>query len=114
MILGYGPGGIRVRGGVYASSVLVCADGVFPWSGAVGLENLPEKILELAPLIKGVDLLLVGIGEGGILLSPAERGELRSAGFPQIEVMGFSAACRTFSVLGTEGRRVAAALAFPF
>ncbi|MGB1547223.1 MAG: MTH938/NDUFAF3 family protein [Alphaproteobacteria bacterium] len=56
-----------------------------------------------------VEVLLLGTGQVTCLLPKAVRESLRAKGIA-IEVMDTGAACRTYNVLATEGRLVAAAL----
>ena len=99
---GYGPGFFRVGGDVINGPTLVTADQVAPWGGY-------EDSARLIPLAGQIDVLFVGTGaEMGYL--PADfRAALEEAGIG-VEPMASPAACRTYNVLLSEGRRVAAAL----
>jgi len=99
---GYGPGFFRVAGQVWSGPVLVFAEGVSNWGG------LGDWAAALA--LRGrIDVLFVGMGAEVAHLPPADRALLEAAGFG-VEVMASPAACRTFNVLLSEGRRVAVAL----
>ncbi|MFV0474280.1 MAG: MTH938/NDUFAF3 family protein, partial [Pikeienuella sp.] len=55
------------------------------------------------------DVLLIGMGEDIAPLDRAARAALEAAGLGA-EIMPTGSACRTYNVLLSEGRRVAAAL----
>jgi len=65
----------------------------------------------LAPVIArgGVEILLLGCGRRMAMVPSALRARLKAAGIV-VDAMDTGAACRTYSVLLAEGRRVAAAL----
>ena len=60
-------------------------------------------------LAEDVEVLIIGTGNTFELVEPALRIALRQKGIG-VEAMTTPAACRTFNVLLTEGRKVAAAL----
>lgn len=99
---GYGPGFFRVGGQVVEGAICVTAQGARGWGGLADAEAL----LALAGRI---DVILVGTGsEIGHIPAPL-RAALEEAGMG-VETMSSPAACRTFNVLLSEGRRVAAAV----
>jgi uncharacterized protein len=98
---GYGPGFFRVGGGVIEGAMLVTADSARSWAG----------LADTAPLLalRGkVDVIFVGTGAEMAHLPPALRSALEGAGIG-VEPMNTPAACRTYNVLLSEGRRVALA-----
>jgi len=109
LIQSYGNGGFRVGGQAYRGSVLVFADETQAWPllDVAGIAS--EALLPVLERQGTLDLLI--LGSGPQLVRPAaEVGRsLRAAGIA-LDVMDTGAACRTFNVLLTEGRRVAAAL----
>ncbi len=98
---GYGPGFFRVGGTVHQGAVLVTPAGVVPWGGLA-------DITTLTALAGTVDVLFVGTGEHIAHLSDDLRAALETAGIGA-EPMASPAACRTYNVLLSEGRRVALA-----
>jgi uncharacterized protein len=104
----YSAEGFRVSGIVYAGPVLVFADRTMIW------ENPQVSIEGLAPVIEhgGVELVLIGLGKRGAPVATALRAALKARGIG-VEAMDTGAACRTYSVLLAEDRRVAAALLLP-
>lgn len=99
---GYGPGFFRVGGEVREGAVLLLPSGVSAWGGYA----------ELAPVLDAadaIDVLFVGTGaEIGYL--PTDMRSLLEASGIGVEVMASPAACRTYNVLLSEGRRIGAAL----
>jgi uncharacterized protein len=111
IIESYGDGRFRVSGTAYASSILVFPDRTLPWAAAgaadISLDNLDA--VAQAAAAGTVDVLLIGCGPRMTLIPSELRRTLRAAGIV-IEPMDTGAACRTYNVLMSEGRRVAAAL----
>ena len=99
---GYGPGFFRVGGQVIRGAALVAETGARGWGGYDDAETLLAVAGE-------VDVIFVGTGARIAPIPPALRGTLEEAGLG-VEIMATDAACRTYNVLLSEGRRVAAAL----
>lgn len=98
---GYAPGAFRVGGALHDGPLLLGPSGVSRWSGLDDLEPL-------ADLAAAIDVLLLGMGSE---IAPPPTGlrirlEALDVG---IEPMASPAACRTYNVLLSEGRRVALA-----
>ena len=108
-IQAYGKGGFTIAGARHAGSVLVLPDRVLPWA-ATDPEVLDEAAFAPLRAVEPVpDILVVGTGAAFVLLPHALRQAIRAWG-PVVEVMTTPAGCRTYNVLLSEGRRVAAAL----
>lgn len=101
-IEGYGPGFFRIGGKKHAAPVLTGATGTMAWGGY-------EDADTLLALVGVVDVLFVGTGDDIAHLPTGLRSRLEEAGIG-VEVMNSPAACRTYNVLLSEGRRVALAL----
>lgn len=99
---GYGPGFFRVGGQAMEGALLVSPAGAEPWGG---LEDT-ALILRHAALI---DVVFIGTGKEPAHLPAAFRAALEEAGLG-VESMASPAACRTYNVLLSEGRRVAVAV----
>jgi uncharacterized protein len=99
---GYGPGFFRIGGKVHHGPVLVLPTGVAAWGGF----DDPEPLLAM---VGALDVLFVGTGPEVAHLPPALRDALEAAGIG-VEAMASPAACRTYNVLLSEGRRVGLAL----
>ncbi len=98
---GYGPGFFRVGGKVHQGAVLTGATGTRAWGGY-------EDGAALLALKGEVDVLFVGTGADIAHLPADLRGALEAAGIG-VEIMNSPAACRTYNVLLSEGRRIALA-----
>jgi uncharacterized protein len=103
-----GPGQLRIGDRTHTTSVIVTATALIaPWRPASVQDLAPldfEPLLALAP-----EVVLLGTGAR----QQFPDAELLRILYQQrigIEVMDTSAACRTYNVLVTEGRNVAAAL----
>ena len=99
---GYGPGFFRIGGEVVEGALTMTPRGVADWGGYT----------DAAPLLAmagEIDVLFVGTG-AEIAHIPADlRKRLETAGLG-VEVMASPAACRTYNVLLSEGRRIGLAL----
>lgn len=99
---GYGPGFFRIGGTVHHGAVAVLPTGPATWGGY-------DDTATLLAVAGQIDVLFVGTG-GDIAHVPAPfRTVLEEAGIG-VEPMASPAACRTYNVLLSEGRRVALAL----
>ncbi|MEL6682646.1 MAG: Mth938-like domain-containing protein [Pseudomonadota bacterium] len=99
---GYGPGFFRIGGERFDGSVAVFASGVQSWGGF----NDTQTVIDQAD---SLDVLFVGTGAEIAHLPNEFRITLEAAGIG-VEPMASPAACRTYSVLLSEGRRIAVAL----
>jgi uncharacterized protein len=99
---GYGPGFFRIGGQVVEGPVTVLPTGVAAWGGYA-------DTAVLIAAAEGLDVLFVGTGAEIAHLPAAFRTTLEEAGLG-VEVMSSPAACRTYNVLLSEGRRVGLAL----
>ncbi len=109
LIEGYGEGGFQVSGERYKGSIIVLPEAVLPWDVADFVAFGPESLAPLVGKQSEIDVLLLGCGPQIALLPRALRESFREQGLAP-EPMDTGAACRTFNVLITEDRRVAAAL----
>ena len=101
-IEGYGPGFFRLDGQVLRGACLITPWDAGPWGG------FGDTAAPLA-LLGRIDVLFVGTG-ADIAHAPKDfRVAMEAAGIG-VEVMNSPAACRTYNVLLSEGRRIAAAL----
>ena len=109
MIDGYPPGGFRVAGTLYQGPMLIWPEGEVPWS----LSRIEDLALAHLDPVRRIDppveVLLIGCGPRMALLPSALRRQIREAGIG-MDAMDTGAACRTYNVLISEGRRAAAAL----
>ncbi|MCI4665840.1 MAG: Mth938-like domain-containing protein [Neomegalonema sp.] len=107
---GYAPGGFRVAGQFIEGAVLLSARGVQHWSAGPAPAGLDMAAAEaVISAVGDVDVLLLGTGAEIAPLPSGFREALTKSGL-RFDVMGAPAACRTYNVLLTEDRRIAAAL----
>ncbi len=99
---GYGPGFFRVGGSVVRGAALVTENGARGWGG---LDD-PQPLLDL---VGEIDVVFIGTGVEIAHIPTGLRSQLEEAGMG-VETMSSPAACRTYNVLLSEGRRVAAAV----
>jgi uncharacterized protein len=108
LVLACGPGRLRIGDRTHTTSVIVTATALIaPWRPSSAQNLAPhdlEPLLGLAP-----EVVLLGTGPRQ-LFPPSELLRILHQQRIGIEVMDTAAACRTYNVLVTEGRNVAAAL----
>lgn len=108
LIRSYGPGQLRIGETMHARSVIVTATTIIaPWRP----EAAPElTTADLEPLLGlGPEVVLLGTGTRQLFPDLQVLRILHEQRIG-VEVMDTAAACRTYNVLVTEGRNVAAAL----
>ncbi|MBI6628382.1 Mth938-like domain-containing protein [Pontibaca salina] len=99
---GYGPGFFRIGGEAIQGAVLAGPRGPRGWGGLADAAPLLDLVGE-------IDVIFIGTGAEIAHIPAALLAELEQAGLG-VEVMGSPAACRTYNVLLSEGRRVALAV----
>lgn len=104
----YGEGRFRISGESYTGSVLVTPESVIP-TPVETLADVDAGSVQSAIGDTVIDILLVGCGGAIPRLDSSFKSAMKAAGI-SAEPMDTGAACRTFNVLVTEGRRVAALL----
>ena len=104
----YGPGGFKISGTVFTGAVLILPDAAQIWPVSSMAEVTPES-LKPAAEHGGIEILLLGCGRRMQMVPRLLRDALRAVGIV-IDTMDTGAACRTYNVLVSEERRVAAAL----
>jgi uncharacterized protein len=109
VIQGYGGGGFRISNQRLTGAVLVTPSLSWTWGISVFEDITLSSFNPLHDNIDKVEILLIGCGPTMRLLPPTLRAGLRDWGIG-VETMDTGAACRTYNVLLSEDRRVAAAL----
>jgi uncharacterized protein len=99
---GYGPGFFRVAGDVIEGPMLATGKRAVSWGGF----DDTEALLALAG---EVDVLFLGTGAEMDFAPKALQSALEGAGIG-VEAMASPAACRTYNITLSEGRRVALAV----
>lgn len=107
-VTGYGPGWIEINAIRHAGALLVQPEAdVLPWPVS-GFEALAATDFEAIAALQP-DLVLLGTGARQRFVHPRLTSALASRRIG-VECMDTAAACRTYNILMTEGRRVLAAL----
>ena len=109
VVQSYGDGRFTVSGAVHEGSILVFPDRVVPLEVTEFAELTVDTLSAVREAADEVEVLLLGCGPRMELVTKALRDPLREAGVV-IEPMDTGAAARTYNVLLSEDRRVAAAL----
>lgn len=106
VVQSYTERGFRISGGEYLGPVLVVEDKVLPFDVRTVADIKPESFAPLEG--RDVSYLIIGCAKSA-MLDAALLTHLKGQGITA-EVMELGAACRTYNVLRTEGRQLAAAL----
>ncbi len=106
----YGDGHFTISGARHQGSLVVTPERILPWPVNDFAAATPESLGLLAVLETPVELLLLGCGVEQAFLRPALRQIFKDRLGLVVECMASGAACRTYNVLVSEDRRVAAAL----
>ncbi len=112
LISHYGPGGISVNGETHSGSLIITPNHLIEnwFDGAPADLNLEhfQTLLSL-PQDDATEIIVLGTGTEHVFPPMSLMAELHAKGIA-LEVMNTRAACRTYSVLVSEQRPVAAAL----
>ena len=108
-IQSYGAGKFVVAGVEHRGPVLVFAEVTVAWDVSDFAGISAESLAPLLERASETDILLFGCGASLMPVPTQIRAQLKAAGI-SVEPMDSGAACRTFNVLLSEDRRVAAAL----
>lgn len=109
IIQSYGPAGFKINGRVHNGGVIVYPEKTLEWLSS-SFSALDESAFDiLVPESNNIDVVLLGTGARQEFFSPKLKQALKEKGL-SVEAMDSGAACRTYNVLMSEGRRVVAAL----
>jgi len=103
----YGAGGFKVAGARRQGSILLFPDRILPWPVAAMADVTADSLRPVTDADPPVEVLIIGCGARHDRLAPSLREAL---GNVAVDVMATGPACRTYNVLASEDRRVAAAL----
>jgi uncharacterized protein len=109
LIQGYDAGGFRIAGIRHPGSVLVLPERTLAWPVAAPEQITAESLAPIRAAEPAVEILVLGCGARFVMIPAGLRAALKADGIV-VEAMATAAACRTFNLLLTEDRRVAAAL----
>lgn len=105
----YGNGGFRFADMSHRGSILALPSGIEAWAATSAAEIDPASLARILDEAAAIEILLIGTGAEMQLLSREARAALSAANL-EPELMATGAAVRTFNVLLSEERAVAAAL----
>ncbi|HEY2416944.1 MAG TPA: MTH938/NDUFAF3 family protein [Steroidobacteraceae bacterium] len=110
LVRSYGGGEVVIAEQRCARPLIITPQRLITDWAATSLSELTEA--QLQPLFDlGADIVLLGAGEAQMFASPAVRASFRARNIA-LECMTLGAACRTYNILASEERPVAAGL-FP-
>ena len=105
----WGGGGFRVSGDWRPGSLLIIDDQPRAWDAPALADLSPADFVAVLAAGGAVEFVLLGTGLANGLPPRPVRDALKAAGLG-LEFMSTEAAARTYNVLASEGRRLAAAL----
>lgn len=105
----YGNGGFRFADMSHRGSILCLPSGIHGWSAAEGDALTAELFARVLAEAQGIEVLLVGTGKELRPLPAALKAALRGKGIGS-DPMSTGAAVRTYNIMLSESRAVAAAL----
>ena len=109
IITGYGDGGFKINQVFVGGSLLVFPERSIAWDVKDAASLTPKHFQEIMDSLPPVELVLLGTGKSMQMADSAIKTALKARGIA-LDVMDTGAACRTYNVLMSEERRVAAAL----
>ncbi len=104
----YGNGGFRFAEMSHRGSLLCVPSGIYAWDVATPDDLTVENFEKLLAEAGDIEILLIGSGTDLVPIKPDLRSKLRDANI-SADPMATGAAVRTYNVLISEGRAVAAA-----
>ena len=109
VIQSYGDGGFRISDVRHEGAVIVLPGRTVPWPVGSIAELTSDSLAPVHEAAADVGILLLGCGPQMTFVPSEVRRQVREWGIV-IDPMDTGAACRTYNVLLSEARRVAAAL----
>jgi uncharacterized protein len=108
LVEGYGSDGIRIQGRSYRTGLILTPDRIIEGWGPEDASRLTIEhvaaLLELEPQV-----IVIGTGRAQVFPDPSVYSAV-ARGRVGLELMDSGAACRTYNILMSEGRRVVAGL----
>ncbi|WP_420393974.1 Mth938-like domain-containing protein [Acuticoccus sp.] len=105
----YGNGGFRFADMSHVGSILCVPSGIYGWPPTSREEVTADALSRVVAERGDIDVLLLGVGLLPVPPTAATAAALREAGV-RFDTMTTGAAVRTYNVMVSEERRVAAAL----
>ena len=109
LIQSYGNGRFTISGQTYDHPVIIFPEQTVVWQPVDLTKPTLEAFSSVFDAAPPVDILLIGCGSVTLFIPPLFREKIKKKGVV-LEPMDTGSACRTYNVLLTEERRVAAAL----
>ncbi|OAE47168.1 hypothetical protein AT6N2_C0729 [Agrobacterium tumefaciens] len=105
----YGNGGFRFADMSHRGSLLLLPSGIYGWEPADPTEFALDHFEKILAEAQDIEVLLIGTGDGMRVLPKELRAAFKEAGI-SIDPMSTGAAVRTYNIMLSESRAVAAAL----
>lgn len=106
----YGPGRFQISGLAYEGALIVTPFKTVIWEVSSVEELVAEMFDPLLALQELPEIMLLGTGARTEFVSPSIRRNVKERIGIGFDIMDTGAACRTYNVLISEGRTVAAGL----
>ncbi|MFK0208178.1 Mth938-like domain-containing protein [Agrobacterium sp. NPDC090283] len=105
----YGNGGFRFADMSHRGSLLLLPSGIYGWEPVDAKELTVGHFEKVLAEAQDIEVLLIGTGDGMRVLPKELRAAFKEAGI-SVDPMGTGAAVRTYNIMLSESRAVAAAL----
>ncbi|MCZ7865569.1 Mth938-like domain-containing protein [Agrobacterium salinitolerans] len=105
----YGNGGFRFADMSHRGSLLLLPSGIYGWEPIDAKELTVGHFEKLLAEAQDIEVLLIGTGDGMRVLPKELRAAFKEAGI-SVDPMSTGAAVRTYNIMLSESRAVAAAL----
>ncbi|MFZ4124997.1 MAG: Mth938-like domain-containing protein [Rickettsiales bacterium] len=105
----YGDQGFSINGRLHTQSVLLFPERALAWDRHTISDWTIDDFTEVLSTIPPVEVLLLGTGKAHQFVHPDLKKSFKAKGIG-VDSMDTGAACRTYNILLSEGRKVAALL----
>ncbi|WP_421397809.1 Mth938-like domain-containing protein [Agrobacterium fabrum] len=105
----YGNGGFRFADMSHRGSLLLLPSGIYGWESIDAKELTVGHFEKVLAEAQDIEVLLIGTGDGMRVLPKELRAAFKEAGI-SVDPMSTGAAVRTYNIMLSESRAVAAAL----
>lgn len=105
----YGNGGFRFADMSHRGSLLLLPSGIYGWEPVDATELTVGHFEKVLAEAQDIEVLLIGTGDGMRVLPKELRAAFKEAGI-SVDSMSTGAAVRTYNIMLSESRAVAAAL----
>ncbi|SCY49058.1 Mth938-like domain-containing protein [Rhizobium sp. NFACC06-2] len=105
----YGNGGFRFADMSHRGSLLLLPSGIYGWEPVDATELTVGHFEKVLAEAQDIEVLLIGTGDGMRVLPKELRAAFKEAGI-SVDPMSTGAAVRTYNIMLSESRAVAAAL----